>query len=359
MKFTKLSLITAFAVSTIATSAMAGDTTVGAKSQAYYYTNDSAGTGSLGDNAPTKTGVAVTLDVQHKLADSITANFSAVGYTHLGEAMGSSKFEGTPAGGFFNIANLTGNFGDTTIVLGRQLLSTPMITGFDWLLAPGAFEAGTIVNKSLDKVTLTASYINRFRGNDTGDNFVKLNNNNYTLGIGYDDAVAANLWYYNLDELNYKQTYVDLAKDFGTFTVAAQGVNTNYATATDARAYGAKVSTDILGISTSVAYNKLIGNDTGALGVDSLYTTSWNTFASGARGAQDADTYKIELSKEFGALSTTASFADYDNNAEEVDIILGYKLKDNVSFGAIYSNTTYVGSTQEEQALELISTYTF
>lgn len=359
MKLTKLSLIAALAVSSMTTTAVAGDTTVTGKAQAYYLTTDDSGTGDLGSNGTSKTGTAITLDVAHKLTDAITANFSAVGYTHLGNEMGANKFEGSPADGFFNVANLTGSFGDTTVVVGRQLLSTPTITGFDWLLAPGSFEAATLTNNSVDKFTFSATYITRFRQNDTGDNFIKLADNNYGLGIGYDDVVNANLWYYNVDDQNYKQTYLDIAKTFGTVTVAAQGVQTNYATATDATAYGAKVSGEILGIGASLAYNKLNDNATGYIGVDSLYTSSWNTFTSRAGATQDANVYKVELSKEFGNLSATASFADYDNNAEETDIILGYALKDNVSFGVIYSNTTDIGATEANQALELTAIYGF
>jgi len=359
MKFTKLSLITALAVSAMNTIAVAGDTTVGGKAEAYYYTTDGAGASDLGSNGTSQTGTAVTLDVAHKLADSITANFTAVGYTHLGDDMGANKMEGSPADGFFNVANLTASFGDTTVVVGRQLLATPMLGGFDWLMAPGAFEAGTLVNKSVDKVTFIASYVNKWRGNNTGDTFAKLADDNYAFGVGYDDVVNANLWYYNVDALKYKQTYLDVAKTFGVVTVAAQGVKTNYETATDATAYGAKISGDIDGISASLAYNKLKDNATGFVGVDSLYTSSWNTFASAVRGAQDANAYKVELSKKFGALSATASYADYDNNAEETDVILGYALKENVSFDAIYSDTTYTGTRQNNQAVEIIATYNF
>jgi len=159
MKFTKLSLIAAVAVSSMTTVAMAADTTVNGKAQLYYMTTDS-GDANLGSNGTSATGAAVTLDVAHKLSDAITANFTAVGYSHLGADMGANKFEGSPATGFFNVANLTGSFGDNTVVVGRQLLATPMLGGFDWLLAPGAFEAATLVNKSVDKFTFIASYVN-------------------------------------------------------------------------------------------------------------------------------------------------------------------------------------------------------
>ena len=72
------------------------------------------------------------------------------------------------ADAFFNVANLTATFGDTTLVLGRQLLESPMVRPFDWLLAPGSFEAYTVVNSSIENLTLVGTYIREYRGNNTG-----------------------------------------------------------------------------------------------------------------------------------------------------------------------------------------------
>jgi hypothetical protein len=79
--------------------------------------------------------------------------------------------EGTDKGAYFNVANLTATYADTTFVLGRQLLDTPMLGGFDWLLAPGAFEAYTAVNNSFENIILVGSYVRTWRPNNTGDNF--------------------------------------------------------------------------------------------------------------------------------------------------------------------------------------------
>jgi hypothetical protein len=49
-----------------------------------------------------------------------------------------------------------------------------MLGGFDWLLAPGAFEAYTIANNSIDNLTLVGSYIRTWRQNNTGDEWIDL-----------------------------------------------------------------------------------------------------------------------------------------------------------------------------------------
>jgi len=356
MKFTKLSLIAAVAVSTMTTSALAGETTIATgKAQAYYYTTDGSGTGDLGDKATTSTGTAVTLDVKHKLSDAITANFSAIGYTHLGDDMGAVKMEGSAATGFFNVANLTGTFGDTTVVAGRQLLATPMLGGFDWLMAPGAFEAATLVNKSVDKFTFIASYVNRWRANNSGDNFGKLADNNYAFGAGYSDVVDANLWFYNVDAANYTQVYADVSKDLNGVTLSGQGVKTDYDTGLDSTGYGLKVGMALSSIEMSAAYNHMEDRGAGMVGIDSMYTSSWNSFASQDIG----DSWKIDASTEIAGLSASASYADYETNGNELDVILGYGLSKNTSLDAIYTNTKYTEAATADNAIELIGTYTF
>lgn len=357
---TKLSLIAAIAVSTTMV-ATAADTTISGKAQAYVYTTD-AGTDNLFSDANNQLGSAVTLDVTHALTDNIKANFSAIGFTSLNsQATSGAYMEDAKTGGFFNVANLTGTFGDTTVIAGRQLVSTPMFGGFDWLLAPGAFEAYTVVNKSVDNLTLVGSYVKKWRANDTGDTFTDLTDTNYALGAAYNADIAdVSVWYYNIDHAGYTQVYVDAAKTISDFTVAAQFVTTDYDTTTDATAYGVKVSTKISDFDVSVAYNNIQDANTGYVGVDSLYTSSWNTFTSGTFQTGDTDAFKIDASKTFGTVSTTLSYAKYGDDGEEIDLIVGYPVADNISLDAIYSSTTSNASGAKAlNGIEVIATYTF
>jgi hypothetical protein len=357
MKFTKLSLVTVLAISTMSTvvSAEESATTVKGKAQLYYYTTDTEGATDLTDKESTSAAAAVTIDVSHKISDAITANFSAIGHTHLGDSIGESKLEGSRTGGYFNVANLTGTFGKTTVIAGRQLLATPMLGGFDWLLAPGAFEAYTLANSSVDKVTFIASYVNKWRGNNGGDNFGKLADDNYAAGVVYSDVVDANLWYYNVDALDYTQVYFDVSKKLDPVTISGQVANTDYGTGDDSLAYGLKVAAGVAGFDLSVAYNNVDDRAAGMVGVDSMYTSSWNHF-----GSQDVGgSWKVEVAKEFSGVSTTLSYAEYDTDGNEVDLILGYGIADNISIDAIYTNTKYSENSDADNALELIGTYTF
>ena len=348
MKFTKLSLVAIVALSTV-TTAVVGDenvTTVEGKAQLYYYTTDSAGAGDLTDKESSSSAGAVTLDVSHKISDAISANFSAVGYSYLGNSIGENKMEGSKAGGYFNVANITGSFGDSTVIAGRQMLATPMLGSFDWLLAPGSFEAYTVANKSIDKVTLIASYVNKWRGNNSGDNFGKLPDDNYAFGVGYSDVV---------DALDYTQIYFDVSKKLDPVTLSGQVATTDYGTGDDSTAYGVKVEATLSDFDVSVSYNNVDDISAGMVGVDSMYTSSWNNWASQDIGAS----WKAEVAKEIVGVSASVSYADYKTNGEELDLILGYSVADNMSIDTIFTNTKYSEDDDAENALELIATYTF
>jgi hypothetical protein len=381
MKFTKLSLIAAIAVS----SAFAGgdiapvepvteapktaeacnaQTTINGKAQLYYYTDDTV---DLFDNASSALGAAATLDVTHKFNENIAANFTAVGYTNL---IDDNYMENQETGAFINVANITATFADTTFILGRQLLDTPMLGGFDWLLAPGAFEAYTVANGSIENLTLVASYVRTWRPNNSGNDFIDLTDiddgNNWTVGAAYDNkTLSGSIWYYNVDAGSavrpdkYAQIYVDAGYNFGGVQVAAQYANTDYDAANDSDLYGVKIAGELAGFNLMAAYANVSDNVAGYIGRDTVYTSSWNTFTSNSMG----DAYKVEAATEFSGLSATASYAYYEyeqgaDEGHEFDLILGYGFTDCISADLIYSNTNY-GEADDINALEIVATYKF
>jgi len=398
MKFTKLSLIAALAASAaiaggdiapvepvveapaVEAAACNSNTTLNSKAVAYYYTTD-ATPNDIFSKENSQLGTAVTFDVSHKLFDGITANFSAVGFANLmdDEGRGNAGYmENGQTGAFINVANITATFGDTTLILGRQLLNSPMVGGFDWLLAPGAFEAYTVANKSVENLTLIGTYLRTWRPNNSGNTWVNLasdktpgivDENNYAFGAAYDDkTISANLWYYNVDSGAaagnvdyYTQVYVDAGYDFGIAKAEAQFVNTDYNTQTSSKAYGIKVSGSVANFDLYAAYNRIQDNQTGYVGVDSLYTSSWNIFTSHQWNGEDLDAFKIGASTTFAGISAELSYADYDKG-NETDLILGYDITDCINVGAVYTNTddnTDTPDAGDTNALEVFATYKF
>jgi hypothetical protein len=375
MKFTKLSLVAALAVSSAfaggdiapvepvvvapAAEACNSKTTINGKAQLYYYTDDAV---DLFDNDSSALGAAATLNVSHKFTENIIANMTAIGYANIIDD--SYLFEQEKSGAFINVANITATFMDTTFILGRQLLDTPMLGGFDWLLAPGAFEAYTVANNSIDNLTLVGSYLRTWRQNNTGNEWINLTDigdgNNWAVGAAYDNkTISGSIWYYNVDAGDYAQIYVDAGYNFGAVQVAAQYANTNYNIAVDSDVFGVKITGELAGINLLAAYENVSDNTVGYVGRDTLYTSSWNTFTSNSVG----DAFKFAASGEFAGLSASASYAYYEyeqvnDEGQEIDLILGYALTDCISLDAIYSNTDY-GLGDDVNALEVIATYKF
>ncbi|MDQ7085301.1 MAG: OprD family outer membrane porin [Sulfurovum sp.] len=310
----------------------------------------------------------MTLDVSHTLFDGITANFTAVGFTNLMSEEPFGYFEGKETGAYFNVANITAKFGDTSLILGRQLLDTPMFGSFDWLLAPSAFEAYTIVNNSVENLTLMAMYITKIRGVNAGDDFTDLTDinggDNYILGATYGkDALSASAWYSNIDAGDYTQVYVDGGYNFGSVSVAAQYVTTDYATGLDSDAYAVKAETTIGSIGLLAAVSSVTDAPAGIVERDNFYTSSWNSFASTVGVAnEDTLSWKVSASTELAGISTEVSYAAYGDEGSELDLILAYDMSDSINLAVIYTSTDYDVNIDEfdaEDALEVIATYTF
>jgi len=375
MKFTKLSMIATFAISSavaggdispfepkasepaVSDSSCCAKTKVGGKLTAFYYTDDADGI-DMFDKDNSELAFAATLDVTHNFTNNIAMNFSVIGYANTIKR--NYTMEDSDNGAFFNVANITANYADTTFVLGRQLLDTPMLGGFDWLLAPGAFEAYTIANNSFENVTLVGSYVRTWRANNTGDNFNELDGDNWTLGAVYDDkTISGNLWYYNVDALNYTQVYVDAGYNFGEFGVAAQYVSTDYDAGDDSDLFAIKATASLGGFDFLAAYSNVSDREAGYVGRDTIYTSSWNTFASDSVG----DAFKVEASTKYEELSATMSYAYYeydqgDDEGHEFDLILEYEVTKCIDANVVYSNTNY-GEDDDENALEVFVNYKF
>ena len=379
MKLTKLSLVAALAVS----AAFAGgdiepvaapevvaefpQTTIGGKLTAYYYTDDSI---DLFDEGSSALGLAATLDVTHKFNANIAANFTAVGYTNaLDDGL---YFEQEKSGAFFNVANITATFADTTLVLGRQLLNTPMLTGFDWLLAPGAFEAYTAVNSSIENVTFVGSYVRTWRINNTGDNWLDLTSDelggghNWTVSGAYDnDSISASVWYYNIDALNYSQVYVDAGYKLDIANIKGQYVYTDIENEDASNVFGVKATATFGAFNLMAAYVNVSDNTARWVGVmDGLYTSSWNS----ATGASVGNNFKVEAGTEFAGITASVSYAYYeyseiagianDDDGQEIDVILGYNITDAIDANVVYTNTDY-GIGEDTNALEIYANYKF
>ncbi len=339
------------------------NTTISGEAKAYLLTYD--GEADMFDKETTPFAGAVTLNVAHKLTSNITANFTAIGYTNLGNES-AGYFEGKETGAFLNVANITATFGKTTLVLGRQLIDSPMFGSFHWLLAPSAYEAYTVVNSDISNVTLVGTYVTKMRPVNAGDNFVDLTDindgNHYALGAVYGkDKLSASVWYYNIDAGNYTQVYTDVGYDFGAAKVAVQYATTDYDAGLDSDAVAAKVEFTAGDINLMAAVSNVTDAPAGVVSRDNFYTSSWNIFASQIAVAnEDTLSWKVSASTELSGLELEASYAGYGDDGSEFDLIADYEFSKCTSVEVVYTNTTAnEADAEDENALEVEAVYKF
>ena len=364
-------------------SAPASDTTVSGKAMTYYMTMDEDG---MFNKKNSNLASAVTLDVSHTIMEGLTANFSAVGFQNYPNKIAKIDLEGQKDGAFFNVANITANYFDTKVIIGRQLLDTPMLGGYDWLLAPGSFEAATIVNNSIDGLTLVGSFVNKWRANNSGITFTTgnttdsdLDGGNFAVGANFKQFGAnVSAWYYEVDAADYKQAYTDMGYDLGLANVAVQYAYTNTGGSFQdtSHAYAAKIGTNIEGVELMAAASFETGQMAKSIGRDTFYTNSWNAQMTNSpmdvsSDGTPADTlsWKVGASTEVMGLNTEVSYAMYGSDGYEADVILGYGITDRINVGTVFSsNLANIKETPANKAttatdinniLEIFATYTF
>jgi hypothetical protein len=349
-------------VEPVAAPVVESSTSISGKLTGYYISDDSTDD-MFGDHGQLAGGV--TLDVTHTFNSWLTANFSALGYVNAFNQSDSTYgyFEQEKKGAYFNVANLTATYADTTLIAGRQLMGTPMLQGYDWLLNPGSFEAYTLMNQSIENLTLVGAYVTKVRHNNQGDFGHNLDGDNFAVGAMYDDkTINASVWYYNVDQLGYSQVYADAGYNFGAFKVEGQYAGTDYDMATDATVFGLKASTSISGFDLSASYNYLADNSTGYVDWNGLYTNQWNLTVADQFVGTDGDSinaFKVAAATTIMDISAEVSYADYDNDNYEADVILGYDFTKAIDAGIVYSNTDSAWSPTDINQLEIYANYKF
>ncbi|MEA3419962.1 MAG: hypothetical protein U9Q90_11260 [Campylobacterota bacterium] len=239
MKFTKLSLITAIAVS----AAVAGGDikpapvaveevspwTFGGDVKFYYTTTDD-GTVDLFSQESATGQASAHLDVAYAITPSIAANFGLTAISSLGLEdhlvsstwiFGYDEVSGTVHGMnemWIDTLNITGKiFEDkTSFILGRTQLDTPLAFTETWSVAFNTFDAAVVTDNHIDHLTLVggyiydgngnADYVDTMKGGFEGAYFpvTDLNGNLIEKGawtvaaIGTFDFITAQAWYYDV-----------------------------------------------------------------------------------------------------------------------------------------------------------------
>ena len=362
MKFTKLSLIAALAV----TSAVAGESTITGDAKVFYGTTD-AGNGDLFDKGTNTMGDAsVSLDYSRDIADGVTLNAGMTGISTLG-------LESTLVGNtwvnhalkdraWIDVANVTAKLGKTTAVIGRQKLDTPLAFTETWNIAENTFDAFTFVNNDVADTTLVGSLVTRANGGE----FTNLQAGMGDLGEGIYAFGAvtklipnttAQLWYYDFAHDNNKKLWVQADSEVaGGITAGVQYAQAMADAGEDSSIVAAKLGYDANGMGLYAAYSNAdekgqVGfANYGGFGGSKLYTEAWWNF--GFVSKPGAQTIAVGASTDAAGLGLTAQYTTVSNdnsNLLEMDEIT---LTASKKVGPVDATVALINTSSDDDAID-------
>ena len=334
MKFTKLSLIAALAV----TSAVAGESTISGDAKVFYGTTDAGNADLFNKNGATG-DASVSLDYSKEIADSITLNAGMTGISTLGlentlvsgvwAAAGDTGVEDTA---WIDVANVTAKLGNTTAVIGRQKLDTPLAFTETWNIVENTFDAFTFVNNDVADTTLVGSLVTRANGNSIA-NFNNLQGGMTDLGEGIYAAgvvtklipnTTAQLWYYDFAGSDNKKLWLQADSEVASgITVGLQYAQAMVDAGDDSSIVAGKLAYDANGMGLYAAYSKADDKGTlgfanyGGYGGSKLYTEAWWNF--GFVSKPGAQTIALGASADMNGVALTAQYNDVTNDSNAAD----------------------------------------
>jgi len=362
MKFTKLSLIAMLAVS----SAFAGESTISGDAKLFYGTGDAGDADLFKDGVNTYGDAAVSLDYSRDLVDGITFNGGMTGVSTLGlenTLVGSTWVDHAAEDRvWIDVANITAKIGNTTAVIGRQKLDTPLAFTETWNIVENTFDAFTFVNKDIANTTLVASAVTRANGFSEFTNvqggMTDVDEAIYTLGAIAQVApdVNAQAWYYNVAHSDSQKLWLQAdAKVAEGITFGAQYAMAMADEGEDSSIVAAKVSYDVNGISTYAAFSKADedGENTftnyGGYGGSKLYTEAWWNF--GYVSIPGAQTIALGASTDISGIALTAQYTGvtndtYSDEMDEITLTAGTKV------GAVDATFAFVNTSSDDDAVD-------
>lgn len=352
MKFTKLSLIAAIAVTT----AMAGDAKISGDAKLFYGTDDAGATdlfnknGAYGDTA-------VSLDYTRDVGNGVTLNTGITGVSTLGlenELVSGTWINHGPTvvkdRVWLDTANIAVNMGKSTVVVGRQELDTPFFKSEKWNIAANTFDAAVLVNQDIEKTTLVGAWVGRGNGtafNNPGQGgTVNLGTSGINGGmVGFTKAVqpayavgaitaaipmtTLQVWGYKIPSVataQWVQADVEATKEVSVGLQYAGAKLT--ASSAKTSAVAAKLGYATGPLSVSAAYsqrddkagidiaNIATGHTSGS--ESNLYTeSSWNY---GLVGAQGAKAFKVAAGYDLGSVNLGLSYVNSDSTINANDL---------------------------------------
>jgi hypothetical protein len=384
------------AIVLIATAAQADikSKSFGGSASLFYGTND-ANDGDLFNKATSYGNAAIQLGGAASVGacdTCVTLNYGVTGVTTMGleNTLVSSTWVNHTLDDavWIDTLNLTFNpldgISNTTMVVGRQALETPMVFTEGWNIAKNTYDAAVAVNTDITDTTLVGAWVGR--SNVDGGNTVKsdagFNNNGFDSFLTKEGAyafgaitklipsVTAQAWYY-VAPSTANVGWVQAETEIAGFSLGAQYGMLDGADDSDGNAVAVKVGYDLDGLGLCASYStvdKMTGTS-GALGFVNLggaqtplYTAGW--WDVGSQGASDTDSftltaeYAVEGVADLGVFFTNWENQTSGDATNEITVTAGKSLG-NLDVTLAFINTDADGSDDAVTDVQAYFTYNF
>ncbi len=266
---------------------------------------------------------------------------------------------------------------NTTMVIGRQALDTPMVFTETWNIAKNTYDAAVAVNNDIVDTTLVAAWVGRsnvagastVRARNIGDGFESFLTKEGAYAFGAVSkaipGVAAQAWYYIAPSVA-NIAWLQADGEFAGFGLGAQYVYTDPSAGDTGNGYAVKIGYNYEGLGLSAAFSstndKLMTAANLGGAQSKLYTEAWWNY--GKVSVADTDSYNVTATysakdiADFGIYYTEADHANGDaGDLTEIAVTVGKDIG-NLNLTLAYINADINGKGADND-IQVYATYSF
>ncbi len=311
------------------------------------------------------------------LSTAFTFQGASVGTEDLDENPTAYNADQNVSGAVLSQAYIKYKMNNTTVKVGRQYLSTPLIASSGSRIFKESFQAATLTNTDIKDTSISLMYVNKYQGRTDGNegapSFDKLGDGVFSiyatnksiknLSLAAQYVEAKDLVANNTKDVSIY--YLNAEYDFDAFKLGAQyyGSDDNGAANNDGNAYALKASTNINDLSLGASYSEVSkdgGIDAWHLGNGADYIYTWSWYA-GSRYSADMKATKLEAGYKFTEdLSANIMHISWktstSSTTKETDFILDYKVSNDLSLRWLHGQ---LDNASNEYQSRLYASYKF
>ncbi|MCK4736972.1 MAG: porin [Sulfurimonas sp.] len=353
---------------------------------------------------------ALELGAKADIADGLKGKVSLIALSTLG--LEKSFISAIPSAGaghengnyyrtqvWVTEANLDYKIDNTSIIVGRQALNTPLLFTERWNASFNTFDGALVINSDIPNTTLVAGYVNQHNGSGgIGGGTTTHNGESFGFGSSYSGGVvtdgkkgayafgamikpidnfAVNLWYYNVNS-NFTAYWADASyKASGLFMgVQNAGIDVGASGVDNAMVTAVKLGYTMDKLNLNASYSITDEGNAGTATIANFATSDKSkvytqaVFQDGAVvGTRDTEAWRLGASYKFDNLKLIAFLQNTDQDSStmdegtEFDLIFTTKIAKLVDLKGIYVHRDVdmvaAGADYKEDALRLIASVKF